>query len=151
MTNFSMLEYMLIRPLDRTIFRQEHLFHDGKPRLKMVVLDEAHVYVGAQAAEMHMLLRRAADRFGTSLAQVQGFATSATLSAGAGMDPSAALREYAHPNVRQAVDGSGGHRRSTRAATHEPAAARSRSRPDAPDLVPGGELVPAELRTIEVR
>ncbi|AGC45648.1 DEAD/DEAH box helicase [Myxococcus stipitatus DSM 14675] len=79
-TNFSMLEYMLIRPSDRTIFEPENLFYGEHPRLKMMVLDEAHVYAGAQAAEIHMLLRRAAQRFGTTLEAVQGFATSATLA-----------------------------------------------------------------------
>lgn len=83
-TNFSMLEYMLIRPLDRTIFLDAHLFHGAErhARLQTVVLDEAHVYAGAQAAEIHMLLRRAAWRFGTRLEALQGFATSATLSQG---------------------------------------------------------------------
>ncbi len=80
-TNFSMLEYMLIRPIDRTIFNDEYLFFKNTPRLKVMVLDEAHVYAGSQAAEIHMLLRRTADRFKTSLSRVQGFATSATLGA----------------------------------------------------------------------
>jgi hypothetical protein len=83
-TNFSMLEYMLIRPTDRTIFRDEHVLYKDVPRLKAIVLDEAHVYAGAQAAEIHMLLRRTADRFRTKLASVQGFATSATLGDGSG-------------------------------------------------------------------
>lgn len=82
-TNFSMLEYMLIRPLDRAFFLPHHLLFKGKPRLRVIVLDEAHVYAGAQATEIHMLLRRAALRFGTSLDAVQGIATSATLAQGA--------------------------------------------------------------------
>lgn len=90
-TNFSMLEYMLIRPHDQGIFADEKLFytvnHPKKPihkipRCKMIVLDEAHIYMGAQATEIHLLLRRAADRFGTKLADMQGFATSATLGDG---------------------------------------------------------------------
>jgi hypothetical protein len=93
-TNFSMLEYMLIRPSDRTIFEPEHLFYGEHPRLKMMVLDEAHVYAGAQAAEIHMLLRRAAQRFGTTLEAVQGFATSATLAQGEN-EGRAVLEEYA--------------------------------------------------------
>jgi DEAD/DEAH box helicase domain-containing protein len=85
-TNFSMLQYMLIRPADRTLFQDAHTRHQkgevNMARLKMIVLDEAHVYAGAMAAEIHMLLRRAALRFGTKLEDVQGMATSATLSAG---------------------------------------------------------------------
>lgn len=40
-TNYSMLEYMLCRPQDRVFF--------GK-NLKVVVLDEAHLYTGTLAA-----------------------------------------------------------------------------------------------------
>lgn len=89
-TNFSMLEYMLIRPLDHSIFC--HITHNGRPRLRTIVLDEAHVYAGAQAAEIHMLLRRAALRFGTRLEDIQGYATSATLG---GDDEGATLRKFA--------------------------------------------------------
>lgn len=89
-TNFSMLEYMLIRPLDHSIFY--HIKHNGRPRLQSIVLDEAHVYAGAQAAEIHMLLRRAALRFGTQLADIQGYATSATLG---GSDEGDTLRKFA--------------------------------------------------------
>ena len=81
-TNYSMLEYMLVRPKDRSIFLNQHLSYKGSPRLQSIVLDEAHVYEGAQAAEIHMLLRRAARRFGTELEALQGFATSATLRQG---------------------------------------------------------------------
>ena len=96
-TNFSMLEYMLIRPLDAPIFAPGNLAFrsaDGTslPRLRAVVLDEAHVYAGAQAAEIHMLLRRACQRFETRLEDVRGYATSATLQSAGGRD---ALEEYA--------------------------------------------------------
>lgn len=89
-TNFSMLEYMLIRPLDHSIFH--HICYKGRPRLRAIVLDEAHVYAGAQAAEIHMLLRRAALRFGTHLGDIQGYATSATLGSD---DDSGTLRTFA--------------------------------------------------------
>jgi hypothetical protein len=147
-TNFSMLEYMLIRPLDRTVFRKEHLFFKDAPRLKMVVLDEAHVYVGAQAAEMHMLLRRTADRFGTELETLQGFATSATLSGGSGTQKGA-LQDYACKMFSKT---------SAKVAVIE----GKRTLPDAklptrksapplanPDGLPSGELVPSSLRTLE--
>ena len=94
-TNFAMLEYMLIRPLDRTIFSPQCLYHNGYPRLKMMVLDEAHVYGGAQADEIHMLLRRAAQRFGTTLDTIQGYATSATLSSEEALDGVNPLKQYA--------------------------------------------------------
>lgn len=98
-TNFAMLQRLLVRPADYKIFEPAHLFHRVKervfPRLKILVLDEAHAYAGAQAAEIHMLLRRTADRFGTSLGVVQGFATSATLTSGDAVADGGSLEEFA--------------------------------------------------------
>lgn len=95
-TNFSMLEYMIIRQVDAGIFSESNLWFRARtgslPRLRAIVLDEAHVYAGAQAAEIHMLLRRACQRFGTRLEDVQGYATSATLQSAGGSE---ALVEYA--------------------------------------------------------
>lgn len=52
-TNYSMLEYLMIRPNDHTIFLPERL-HDWK----YVVLDEAHTYYGSLGIELSMLMRR---------------------------------------------------------------------------------------------
>ena len=68
-TNFSMLEYILERPLDASIFT--------KNRLKFLVLDEAHAYRGVQATEIAFLARRLKDRLG--LDRLVCIATSATL------------------------------------------------------------------------
>ncbi len=68
-TNFSMLEYLLERPIDAPIF--------NNARLKFLVLDEAHAYRGVQATEIAFLLRRLKDRLG--LERLTCIATSATL------------------------------------------------------------------------
>ena len=70
-TNYSMLEYLLIRPNDYAIFDPERLGN-----WKYVVLDEAHSYSGALGIEISLLLRRL-----TGLAQKkpQFILTSATL------------------------------------------------------------------------
>ena len=70
-TNYSMLEYLLIRPNDYSIFRPEKLSN-----WKYVVLDEAHSYNGSLGIELSMLLRRV-----TGLAQKKPrfILTSATL------------------------------------------------------------------------
>lgn len=68
-TNFSMLEYLLERPVDAPIFE--------KARLKFLVLDEAHAYRGVQATEIAFLIRRVKDRLG--LSRLTCMATSATL------------------------------------------------------------------------
>ena len=58
-----MLEYMLMRPIERTIFDQTKEWLKNNPNEKfLVVLDEAHLYRGAAGAEVGLLLRRLRDR-----------------------------------------------------------------------------------------
>ena len=52
-TNYSMLEYLLIRPSDYKIFNPEYL-----KNWKFVILDEAHTYNGALGIEFSWLMRR---------------------------------------------------------------------------------------------
>lgn len=62
-TNYSMLEYMLMRPIERMIFDRTRSWLESNPAEKfMVVLDEAHLYRGAAGAEVGLLLRRLRDR-----------------------------------------------------------------------------------------
>lgn len=69
-TNYSMLEYMLCRPQDAPFFG---------PDLRCIILDEAHLYTGALAAEIAMLLRRVMERCGVGPDRILQVATSATL------------------------------------------------------------------------
>ncbi|NTF91623.1 DUF1998 domain-containing protein [Agrobacterium rhizogenes] len=62
-TNYSMLEYMLMRPIERSIFDDTKTWLAANPDEKItVVLDEAHLYRGAAGAEVGLLLRRLRDR-----------------------------------------------------------------------------------------
>ena len=72
-TNATMLEYMLIRKKDQPIIDAS----EGK--LKWIVLDEAHTYVGSHAAELSLLLRRVLHAFHQDPASVRFIATSATM------------------------------------------------------------------------
>ena len=72
-TNYSMLEYMLCRPQDEVFFGSN---------LRVVVLDEAHIYSGNLAAEMTLLLRRLLMRCGRKSDEVLFIATSATIGGG---------------------------------------------------------------------
>jgi DEAD/DEAH box helicase domain-containing protein len=72
-TNPSMLEYMLVRAKDQPIIRQ------SKEKLRWIVLDEAHTYIGSAAAELTLLLRRVMHAFGVSPGNVRFVATSATI------------------------------------------------------------------------
>lgn len=51
LTNYSMLEYLLLRPEDSPLF-------DLGRHWRFIVLDEAHLHRGARGAEMGMLMRR---------------------------------------------------------------------------------------------
>jgi len=64
-TNYSMLEYMLMRPIERPIFDRTHEWlADNPDETFLIVLDEAHLYRGAAGAEVGLLLRRLRDRLG---------------------------------------------------------------------------------------
>lgn len=72
-TNPTMLEYMLVRAKDNPIIEQ------SQGLLDTIVLDEAHTYIGSQAAEMTLLLRRVLHAFGKKPSEVRFVATSATI------------------------------------------------------------------------
>jgi len=71
-TNYAMLEYLLVRPEDSI------LFQGG--RWRFIVLDEAHTYSGAQGIEVAMLIRRLKHRLAKQQGEVLCIATSATLT-----------------------------------------------------------------------
>ena len=73
LTNYVMLEYLLMRPQERS------LLATATRDLNYLVIDELHVYRGRQGADVSMLLRRVHEKAGRSL-QVVG--TSATVATG---------------------------------------------------------------------
>lgn len=75
-TNITMLEYMLVRREDAPILSQ------SEGSLEYIILDEAHSYIGAQAAELSLLLRRVAAAFGKRPEELRYVATSATIGDG---------------------------------------------------------------------
>lgn len=80
-TNYSMLEYMLMRPIERPIFDGTRDWLAANPEEKMtVVLDEAHLYRGAAGAEVGLLLRRLRDRLGISASRFQIICATASFS-----------------------------------------------------------------------
>lgn len=72
-TNSTMLEYMLVRKDDQPILDK------SQGTLRWIVLDEAHTYVGSQAAELALMLRRVMIAFGVNKNDVRFVATSATI------------------------------------------------------------------------
>lgn len=82
-TNYSMLEYMLMRPLERSIFDQtREWLHSDPANQLIVVLDEAHMYRGAAGAEVALLLRRLQGRLDVKRDRVRYILTSASLGEG---------------------------------------------------------------------
>ena len=72
-TNSTMLEYMLVRQADAPILEK------SQGKLRWIILDEAHTYIGSQAAELSLLLRRVTHGFGVKASDVRFIATSATI------------------------------------------------------------------------
>ena len=78
-TNYSMLEYMLMRPLERPVFDATRQWLDDNPSEKLLlVVDEAHLYRGAAGAEVGLLLRRLRARLGIPAERLQVICTSAS-------------------------------------------------------------------------
>ena len=99
-TNYSMLEYMLLRPVEREIFRATAEYFASNPSQRLIlVLDEAHLYRGAQGTEVAMLIRRLRNRLGLPLDQMQVICTSASFS-----DPDAS-RTFASDLTGKPSDG----------------------------------------------
>ncbi len=73
-TNPTMLNFMLLRKEDQCIFEK------SKGKLKWILLDEAHTYMGSAAAELSLQLRRVLDAFGVTADEVNFAVTSATIS-----------------------------------------------------------------------
>jgi superfamily II DNA or RNA helicase len=76
-TNYAMLEHLLLLPRNAPLFANN--------TLQSIVLDEIHTYNGAQATEIAYLLRKLKNRLRISK-PIQVFGTSATLSGDKGAD-----------------------------------------------------------------
>lgn len=74
-TNYAMLEYLMLRPEDNVFFDGQYAGH-----WKFIILDEAHTYSGSTGIEVSMLLRRLQAKLSNNLNhELQFFLTSATL------------------------------------------------------------------------
>ena len=92
LTNYSMLEYLLIRPKDSSMFDNGWGQH-----WQFLVLDEAHQYRGAKGMEMGMLIRRLKQRLreGGREGAFRCIATSATISSDEGEKARKDVSEFA--------------------------------------------------------
>lgn len=102
LTNYKMLDYLLLRPTDQEIWR-----HNGRGTLRFVVVDEIHTFDGAQGTDLACLIRRLKRRLQVDDGSLCCVGTSATLG---GPAAGGRLREYAarvfgEPFDEQAVIG----------------------------------------------
>ena len=75
LTNYAMLEYMLLRPDTAPFFD-----NSSAKNWRFIVIDEAHTYKGANGTEIAFLLRRLKERIRHNMDKpFRCIATSATL------------------------------------------------------------------------
>ena len=75
LTNYKMLDYLLVRPFDFRLWR-----HNGPDTLRYLVVDELHTFDGAQGTDLACLIRRLRVRLRVSPGKLICVGTSATLS-----------------------------------------------------------------------
>ena len=88
LTNYMMLEYMLMRGDGREIFKQH--------QIRFIVLDEVHTYHGQLGTDVACLLRRLREALRKSNSNIVPLfiGTSATLQAGEDQDPRSGVADF---------------------------------------------------------
>jgi DEAD/DEAH box helicase domain-containing protein len=86
MTNYKMLDYLLLRPKDQSIWK-----YNDPETLQFMVVDELHTFDGAQGTDLSCLIRRLKHRLQIPRDQLACIGTSATI--GNNFDE---LTSYAH-------------------------------------------------------
>ena len=87
LTNYKMLDYLLVRPTDAQIWSE-----NGPDTLSFIAVDEMHTFDGAQGTDLACLLRRLKSRLGVPRGHVCCVGTSATMG---GEGSAAAMRAFA--------------------------------------------------------
>jgi len=98
LTNYKMLDFLLLRPRDRKLWR-----YNQADTLRYLVVDELHTFDGAQGTDLACLIRRLRGRLvgKDQESYLISVGTSATLGSGAG---ARALTEYAKQVFRSEFD-----------------------------------------------
>ena len=79
-TNYSMLEYMLLRPREKKIWDDTKAWLNSDPSNKLLfVIDEAHMYRGSAGGEVSLLIRRLFHRLSIDRSRVQFILTTASM------------------------------------------------------------------------
>ena len=79
-TNYSMLEYMLLRPIENRIWADTRAWLQADSRNKLLfVIDEAHMYRGSSGGEVAFLIRRLLHKLQIGRERVQFILTTASM------------------------------------------------------------------------
>ena len=79
-TNYSMLEYMLLRPREKKIWADTAKWLKKNEKHKLLfIIDEAHMYRGSSGGEVALLIRRLFHKLGIDRSQVQFILTTASM------------------------------------------------------------------------
>ncbi|KKG83060.1 DEAD/DEAH box helicase [Methanosarcina mazei] len=79
-TNYTMLQYMLIRDIEQPIWNSTRdWLHASQENKLLIVIDEAHMYHGSAGGEVSLLIRRLMYRLGITRDKVRFILTSASI------------------------------------------------------------------------
>lgn len=102
-TNYSMLEFMLLRPRENKIWADTKAWLHASPENKLLfVIDEAHMYRGSSGGEVALLIRRLFHKLEIGRDKVQFILTTASMPNSCDEDKRA-VKNFA--NNLTAVDG----------------------------------------------
>ena len=102
-TNYSMLEYMLLRPREANIWNTTKQWLSANDDNKLLfIIDEAHMYRGAAGGEVALLIRRLFHKLGITRDKVQFILTTASMP-NSNEEDNAAVRLFAR-NLTSGID-----------------------------------------------
>ena len=79
-TNYSILEYMLMRPHEQSIWTSTRKWLNSDPSNRLLfVIDEAHMYRGSMGGEVALLIRRLMNKLGIGRDKMQFILTTASM------------------------------------------------------------------------
>ncbi len=92
-TNYSMLEYMLLRPIENKIWADTRNWLQADANNKLLfVIDEAHMYRGSSGGEVAFLIRRLLNKLQIGRDRVQFILTTASMPNASDADRNAVKR-----------------------------------------------------------
>ena len=94
-TNYSMLEYMLLRPRERRIWNDtKEWLNSSRDNKLLFIIDEAHMYRGSSGGEVALLIRRLFYKLGIHRNRVQFILTTASMP-NSSVEDGKAVRDFA--------------------------------------------------------